>query len=1023
MQDTSAGQFALSFTDHAVLLRESVGGAVLGQARFDDPQMRAAMAGMRARAGGAEGLDPILTVIIPEDQILYTSAPVEPDPQAVAAALQGRTPYPVEELSFDWHAGDGVVHIAAVARETLHEAEDFLRAHGFVPGLYTAQPRPDQFPELPVFGQDDDLDEMNVASTVAVAAAEAAPVTAIATAAAATVTPTAMPAELVADPSAAAPISAITPHFSLEAPAKPAPAVAPEPAVKPDPVPVAVAAPVIAAPSVPVSEPDAKPPTTAAPLPEAAKKPVVRHAPPAPATSPAAPAAPRVLPARAQAVLDRAAAARKAQQQGADTAPAEAPGTRKGLSGVLPLVGLLLAVLLVAFLFLGGKDSPPAPPPVAEPVAQPEAAPVAAPVTPEPATPEAVEPTPADPVPAPLPEQSTVPATDGPTAIAITPGSSSAPAEQPTAADPQPAPTAAPVPDELAPDEADQPAPDRDAAINAALAEAQADPAPAPEITPAEPATVTLNPVPAPAQRTAPAPQQDAATAAQSAPVVSARPASRPASVTRSNSSAPTASAATQPQSTAGSNLRSSARPASTPARTAAPARADAAPRVPQNPLPYATSTEPTQRPAAARPPSRPAASTPAASRSSAPAPAASNPALNSSPRPSTRPSDQGASLMLAPGLHLLPADLVQPRRVAVTDDGFWNDRRTAAAGYTPLTQVERNAMIVQVQDRPQRRPGQDSSASSVSRSAVDAAVAQAQGDALNRSTRPPARSGTQTAAQPSQPTAAATPARNLGGLNTSARPTRRSGSTTAGNPSVAAVSPQAVDSAIAAATAAPGGVSMGGLARSALPQRRPGGIQQAATPAPVAAAPAPATIPAATPQPVATPAPSAGPTQAEIDRQHREDEQLQAQAEARARARAQADAQAEARARAEAEARARAQAEAEQRAAAARQQTYRAPELDDEPDTGGSNASAQTQTIARNATQSRAMDTRRAQIIGTAGAGRTARALVRLSNGRIVTLRIGDQINGGTISAIGNGGVQYQKGGQTHQLKILNAR
>ena len=64
-----------------------------------------------------------------------------------------------------------------------------------------------------------------------------------------------------------------------------------------------------------------------------------------------------------------------------------------------------------------------------------------------------------------------------------------------------------------------------------------------------------------------------------------------------------------------------------------------------------------------------------------------------------------------------------------------------------------------------------------------------------------------------------------------------------------------------------------------------------------------------------------------------------------------------------------------------------------------------------------------RTQIIGTVGSGRASRALVRLSGGRVITLRIGDRINGGTISAIGNSKITYVRSGRTLELPMLDGR
>ena len=64
-----------------------------------------------------------------------------------------------------------------------------------------------------------------------------------------------------------------------------------------------------------------------------------------------------------------------------------------------------------------------------------------------------------------------------------------------------------------------------------------------------------------------------------------------------------------------------------------------------------------------------------------------------------------------------------------------------------------------------------------------------------------------------------------------------------------------------------------------------------------------------------------------------------------------------------------------------------------------------------------------RTQIIGTIGAGKASRALVRLSNGRVLTLRLGDKINGGTITDIGDSRITFVKGGQQQALSVLGGR
>ncbi|RNF33086.1 hypothetical protein A7A09_019095, partial [Paracoccus methylarcula] len=128
--------------------------------------------------------------------------------------------------------------------------------------------------------------------------------------------------------------------------------------------------------------------------------------------------------------------------------------------------------------------------------------------------------------------------------------------------------------------------------------------------------------------------------------------------------------------------------------------------------------------------------------------------------------------------------------------------------------------------------------------------------------------------------------------------------------------------------------------------------------------------------------------------------------------------------ARAAAEARARAQAEAEARAAAARQQQYTPPEAEKEPEVAKQISAGRTpSSVASAATVKDGIRINRTQIIGTIGAGKASRALIRLSNGKVITLRLGDKINGGKITEIGNSRITYVAGGRTKQLSVLSGQ
>ncbi|WP_323715609.1 hypothetical protein [Paracoccus aminovorans] len=1080
----SVTEYALSFSEDAVHLqrREPASDAEvrpswrhLGSVEFDSPDFREEFVRLRLMAGGDEALP--VTLLIPDDQILYTTLTVAPGAdrdRAVGKALDGLTPYAIEDLAFDWEGDGDSVRVAAVARQTLREARDFAAQYGFEGQGFRAAPAEDSFAGEPIFvleapprarpavdpaqagvtsadlqfAQEDEaagpaadlLDLGGDATDVSVAevapdaeetrTAEAATTEAgtgaaavLAEAGPASQPEATQPAEPV--PSAAAETESETPAAEAEPEGKAEPVAVPEPAVEPhsapepdqaaepqpEPAPepehphapeaepttaAAESDPPAAAPEPepsqdpPAAESAAEAPTagsakeravsaasdTEDPEPVAPVPPVVRHGPSAGQGGPE-------LNPRARAVHERAADARQARSIGAAPAPMRRPGQRGGLVGLVGMLALLVAglILIWAFLVPGDRGH-----------ALTETAPVAAPA-------------------ASAPQDSAA----GPTeqAAAETPAPQTPAAETPapqTIAEAEP--EAMPVPVQQA---APAAAPARVSALTeeerrrvivaaAAVAAAVVPPsahspaAQAPASAASEPAraVAATRPVAAPSQ-----PARAAAPASADAPARS------------------TAPAASRPAQAADTTVRlsSSARPQLAPRRstpqTSAP-RADTAPRVPTDPLPYAASQGSAQPIRAARPPERarraapaPAAAAPAEARPAATA--STTPALRGSSRPPLRPEGSAPELApepnsAGPEAALTPAEAAQLRGL-IRDLG----RHGLVSAQAPRP----DGMTRLAQARPVRKPGGAATASDApSASAIDAALRSA-------APPPPDKPGRNT-------TAAATPARDSGGLlRGSSRPQPRPGKAGA----TTAPSPRAVDAALSEAAAAPpptpGAVQLSALASSPLPPRRGDAAPAAAEDPPAAADPGAAGSPAVAAPAAAAAAATPGPSEAELTARRALDEQLQAQAEARIRARAQADAAAEAKARAQAEARARAQAEAEERAARARQQDYKPPEIDNEPELAATALSkgVSSASVAKAATTARGMDTGRTTIIGIIGAGQASRALIRLRSGKVVTVRLGDRIDGGTINSIGNGRLTYVKAGRTHELRMLDGR
>ncbi|MCA0848826.1 hypothetical protein [Salipiger thiooxidans] len=150
--------FALSLSsDGITLLRRAVTGwSPAGAVALDSADLDAELTALRATAEqlSADGAQVLL--ILPNEQIRYLdlAAPGDPAQQeaAVQAALDGATPYAVDELVCDWSTDGERLFAAAVARETLDEAAGFVSAHGFVPVGFTAIAPDGTFTGAPFFG-------------------------------------------------------------------------------------------------------------------------------------------------------------------------------------------------------------------------------------------------------------------------------------------------------------------------------------------------------------------------------------------------------------------------------------------------------------------------------------------------------------------------------------------------------------------------------------------------------------------------------------------------------------------------------------------------------------------------------------------------------------------------------------------------------------------------------------------------------------------------------------------------------
>ncbi|MCF1708991.1 hypothetical protein L0V05_09210 [Tabrizicola sp. J26] len=151
--------FALNITDDRISLlhRTSSGWLEVGGVGLDSAEITETIGYLRSTA---QTLDPrglTCKVVIPNSQILYLSVEA-PGPDAasrraqIRAGLEGRTPYAVDDLVFDWWGKGDTVQVAVVARETLDEAEAFAVSQKLNPMSFVAIPPTSQFGGEPWFG-------------------------------------------------------------------------------------------------------------------------------------------------------------------------------------------------------------------------------------------------------------------------------------------------------------------------------------------------------------------------------------------------------------------------------------------------------------------------------------------------------------------------------------------------------------------------------------------------------------------------------------------------------------------------------------------------------------------------------------------------------------------------------------------------------------------------------------------------------------------------------------------------------
>lgn len=151
--------FALNLGhDGITLLHRSQGGwHTAGKVSLEDPEFNQKMGYLQQTAAALENGGVTTKLVIPNSQILFktidATGPDGPERHSqIRTALDGTTPYDIDDLAYDWCDQGGAISVVAVARETLAEAEAFAVEHGFNPVSFVATPENGRFQGEPYFG-------------------------------------------------------------------------------------------------------------------------------------------------------------------------------------------------------------------------------------------------------------------------------------------------------------------------------------------------------------------------------------------------------------------------------------------------------------------------------------------------------------------------------------------------------------------------------------------------------------------------------------------------------------------------------------------------------------------------------------------------------------------------------------------------------------------------------------------------------------------------------------------------------
>ena len=130
---------SLSYDGLNLLQRSGAFWISIGQINLSETDFDKRVYALRQQALEQSPHADIVKLVLPSDQIKFMSMSMSQDMSdenidtIVRDEVTASTPYDLDEMVIDWIATKETVYIAVVARETLHEAEEFAYRHGFKP--------------------------------------------------------------------------------------------------------------------------------------------------------------------------------------------------------------------------------------------------------------------------------------------------------------------------------------------------------------------------------------------------------------------------------------------------------------------------------------------------------------------------------------------------------------------------------------------------------------------------------------------------------------------------------------------------------------------------------------------------------------------------------------------------------------------------------------------------------------------------------------------------------------------------